>query len=194
MEGSLNMAQENSTKIRKQALVYQEKISALSSEVSLCNLVSPCWPWLPLAVLGRSWQSLAVLGSPWQYLAVLGSPRQFLARFGTPWYALVRLGAPWYALVHLGTPWYALTGLGRPWQLLGALIELVTFAALGRVCNFHNLCFCCVIGHHNNFGCLNCQKQAFNYEEKIMHTQVWSALQPWQPLLVFAVLGSFWLY
>lgn len=35
MEGSLNMAQENSAKIRKQALVYQEKISALTSEVSI---------------------------------------------------------------------------------------------------------------------------------------------------------------
>ena len=34
MEGSLNMAQENSAKIRKQALVHQEKISALTNEVS----------------------------------------------------------------------------------------------------------------------------------------------------------------
>ncbi len=113
MEGSLNMAQENSTKIRKQALVYQEKISALSSEVSLCNIVSPCCPWQPLAGLGsigRPWQSFAVLGSPWQSQAVLG----------TLWHALARLGTPWYALVHLGTPWYALTGLGRPWQALAA--------------------------------------------------------------------------
>ncbi len=62
MEGSLNMAQENSTKIRKQALVYQEKISALSSEVSLCN--SPCLPWQSMAGLGRPWYALAALGCP----------------------------------------------------------------------------------------------------------------------------------
>jgi hypothetical protein len=35
MEGSLNMAQESSTKIRKQALIYQERIASLTSEVLL---------------------------------------------------------------------------------------------------------------------------------------------------------------
>jgi len=33
MEGSLNMAHENSAKIRKQAMIYQEKIAALTNEV-----------------------------------------------------------------------------------------------------------------------------------------------------------------
>ena len=33
MEGSLNMAHENSAKIRKQAMIYQEKIAALINEV-----------------------------------------------------------------------------------------------------------------------------------------------------------------
>jgi hypothetical protein len=33
MEGSLNMAHENSAKIRKQAMIYQEKIAALNNEV-----------------------------------------------------------------------------------------------------------------------------------------------------------------
>lgn len=37
MEGSMNMAQENSAKIRKQALVYQEKISNLTNEVCYIN-------------------------------------------------------------------------------------------------------------------------------------------------------------
>ena len=37
MEGSLNMAHDNSAKIRKQAMVYQEKIAFLSKEVKqLC--------------------------------------------------------------------------------------------------------------------------------------------------------------
>jgi len=33
MEGSMNLAQENSTKVRKQALIYQEKIASLTQEV-----------------------------------------------------------------------------------------------------------------------------------------------------------------
>jgi hypothetical protein len=170
---------------------------------ALACLGSPWEYWQSIAGLGSPWQyweSLTVLGSidsigsPWQSSAGLGSPWQSQAVLGTLWHALVRLGTPWYALVRLGTPWQALAGLGRPWQLLGALIELVTFAALGRVCNFDNFCFCCVIGRLGNFGSLNRQKQAFKYEEKIIAFLVRAALQPWQPLLVFAVLGSFWLY
>ena len=42
MEGSLNMAHENSAKIRKQAMVYQEKIASLNKEVkTVLTLVRP---------------------------------------------------------------------------------------------------------------------------------------------------------
>ena len=39
MEGSLNMAHENSAKIRKQAMVYQEKIAFLSKEVKQLRVI-----------------------------------------------------------------------------------------------------------------------------------------------------------